>query len=95
MQYSQIWKMKPRWLKDLLGHSPLINLFFKTITKKITDVQYHQQLAGHAELVADGTAAGVGSPHQRLVLQQKLISASSKSKRGKINSKQTLVWPFP
>ena len=31
----------------------------------------HQQLAGHAELVADGTAARVGASHQGLVLQGK------------------------
>ena len=31
----------------------------------------HQQLAGHAELVADGATAGVGTPHQGLVLQKK------------------------
>ena len=32
----------------------------------------HQQLAGHAELVADGTAARVGASHQGLVLQGKV-----------------------
>ena len=31
---------------------------------------FHQQLAGHAQLVADGTTAGVGTPHQGLVLQK-------------------------
>ena len=30
----------------------------------------HEELAGHAELVADGAAARVGSAHQRLVLKQ-------------------------
>ena len=32
----------------------------------------HQQLAGHAQLVADGATAGVGTPHQGLVLQKNI-----------------------
>ena len=73
----------------------LKDLFFKTITKKITEVQYHQQLAGHAELVADGTAAGVGSPHQRLVLQQKLISASKSQREERLTVNKHWCGPFP
>ena len=34
---------KTQMLKDLSGHSPLVNLFFKTITKKITVVQYQNE----------------------------------------------------
>ena len=30
----------------------------------------HEELPGHAEFVADGAAAGVGSSHKGLVLQQ-------------------------
>ena len=41
----------------------------------------HQQLAGHAELVADGATAGVGTPHQGLVLQKTFMSCNS-SKTG-------------
>ena len=36
-------KVKHKWLKDLSGHSPLVNLFSKTITKKITVVQYQNE----------------------------------------------------
>ena len=36
-------KVKHKLLKDLSGHSPLVNLFSKTITKKITVVQYQNE----------------------------------------------------
>ena len=43
---------------------------------------FHQQLAGHAQLVADGTTAGVGTPHQGLVLQKKTFMSCNSSKTG-------------
>ena len=36
-------EIKHKLLKDLSGPSPLVNLFFKTITKKITVVQYQNE----------------------------------------------------
>jgi len=39
----------------------------------------HEELAGHAELVADGAAARVGSAHQRLVLYRGTVLSSVSS----------------
>jgi len=55
---------------------------------------FHQQLAGHAQLVADGTTAGVGTPHQGLVLYRGAVLASVGSQtafRGKSLSTDVAV----
>jgi len=43
LEYSVLGKKIRKLLKDLSGPSPLVNLFFKTKTKKITVVQYQNE----------------------------------------------------
>ena len=43
LEYSVFGKVKLYLLKDLSGPSPLVNLFFKTKTKKITVVLYQKE----------------------------------------------------
>ena len=66
-------KVKHKLLKDLSGHSPLVNLFYKTKTKKITVVQYQN------EKRREGVRLRRPPIQKQMVAQQQSTNLSSKS----------------
>ena len=66
-------KKKHKLLKDLSGHSPLVNLFYKTKTKKITVVQYQN------EKRREGVRLRRPPIQKQMVAQQQSTNLSSKS----------------
>ena len=70
---------KRQMLKDLLGHSPLINLFFKTITKKITVVQYQNEKRRRERRPIKTPPPYPPLNQKQIVAQQQSINLSPKS----------------
>ena len=65
---------RTQMLKDLSGPSPLVNLFFKTITKKITVVQYQNEKRRR-----EGVRLRRPPIQKQIVAQQQSINLSPKS----------------